>query len=99
MAIQFSQAIEQGSLQAVDVRLIAQNKGSQWDLNDVNTQLQWLTPMSLSIQISRFDPQIESVDIRFNQNPLSSVTSTSGNWLDGDKDGIPGGEVHYEYAF
>ena len=99
LAIQFSQPIEQDSLQANDVQLTAQNKGSQWDLNDANKQIQWLAPNRLSIQLSRFDPQIESVDISFNQNHLSSVTSTSGNWLDGDKDGIPGGEVRYEYAF
>ena len=99
LTVQFSQPIEQQSLRAEDIQLTAKSQGRQWDLNNVNKQLDWLAPNRLSIQLTQFDSQIEAIDIGFNQNHLSSVVSTTGNLLDGDKDGIPGGEIHYEYTF
>lgn len=99
LSVQFSQPIEQASLRIEDVQLTAKTENSQWDLSDATKQIKWLAPNRLSIEVSHFDPQIESIDIGLNQNQLSSVMSTSGNLLDGDEDGIPGGEIHYEYAF
>ena len=99
LTVQFSQPIEQQSLRAADVLLTAKSQGSQWDLSNVTKQLEWSAPNRLYIQISQFDAQIEAIDIGFNQHHLSSVISTSGNLLDGDRDGIPGGEIHYEYKF
>jgi hypothetical protein len=99
LSVQFSQPIEQASLRIEDVQLTAKTEDSQWIPSDATKQIKWLAPNRLSIQLSQFDPQIESIDISLNQNQLSSVISTSGNLLDGDKDGIPGGEVHYEYTF
>jgi hypothetical protein len=99
LAVQFSQPIEQSSLSIEDIHLTAKTENSEWDASEVTTQIEWLTPNRLSIQFKQFDPQIKSINISLNQNQLSSVISTSGNLLDGDKDGIPGGEVHYEYTF
>lgn len=99
LSVQFSQPIQQSSLRAEDLQLTAKANESQWNLSEVTKRVEWLTPNRLLIQLSEFDSQIESIDISLNQNQISSVMSTSGNLLDGDKDGIPGGEVHYEYAF
>lgn len=98
LTLQFSQPIDQNTLGVADVQANASTATNAWNIDDQNKQLNWITPSKLSIQLSNLSPQVQRVEVQLNQNHLSSILSTSGNWLDGDKDGIPGGAIRYEYS-
>jgi hypothetical protein len=98
LMLNFSQPIANATLQANDFQLIANDKSSSWPDYGAQQQLTWHSAKKLELLITDLDPDAQSVSIKFNQSHLSSVLSENGIWLDGNHDGIAGGEVQYDYS-
>jgi hypothetical protein len=95
--LHFSQNISPSSLQAGDIQIIETSNFAKKTLNSDTFELKWKGEKQLNLTGLNFNPDSESLTIRLNQNNLSSVFSQSGVWLDGDRDGIPGGEFNHEH--
>lgn len=99
IALLFSQPIAQELLSKQNIELTASNDRISWHLDTSNGQFSWLSPRQLVFNNIPIDAQISKLTIKLNQANTNSVFSLSGAWLDGDKDGIPGGAYVYEYQF
>ena len=77
--------------------LIAANiPGQQIAIEPEQTHLSIQAPNILSIQIAELASDAESISLRLNSGNISTLSSNTGQWLDGDKDGLDGGEFEYE---
>lgn len=97
--LRFSQNISASSLQAGDIQLLEASSFTQQSIYDSGIELNWMSNKHLNLSGFSLSPESKSLTIRLNQDNISSVLSQSGFWLDGDRDGIPGGEFIYEHQF
>lgn len=97
--LRFSQPIDSDSLQPNEIQLLTFDGNGQWAINDADIKLSWTTPQLLTINIkfNQTDKSTKRLRLSFNNSVISSLFSAEGEQLDGDHDGISGGEYHYEF--
>ena len=97
--LRFSLPIDINSIQANEIQILTFDGSGKWASNNANIKLQWTNPQQLKININQPDKLTKRLRLSFNDSATSSLFSTKGVLLDGDHDGIPGGEYHYEQQF
>lgn len=98
VGLRFSQPIDPASLTSDDIQVIVANNDTRWLLDSSALTLDWVNPSQLELTVPT-EADVTQLSIELNQANLTSVFSQSGVWLDGDRDGFPGGEFHYEHQF
>lgn len=96
--LNFSQPMNRNTLNADEIKVSVLNADGVYEIQSDLPSLEWLSDRRLAVKLSAMPTDASKVQISLNQPNVSSIFSQSGVWLDGDYDGLEGGEVHYEYT-
>lgn len=96
ISLTFSQPMDSATLQNSSFSLVdALSKNAIL----AETSINWLTPQVMTLSFTADNLSLQQPILIINQPSLSTVTSLIGHQLDGDRDGIEGGEFHHEITF
>lgn len=96
LTITFSQPMLTQTIQEPAV-VIRRSEGEQArPIQQTKFSMHWPSNQTLSMQFTDIPAATQRLEFTLNRPSISTVLSQSGNQLDGDMDGIEGGEFHYE---
>lgn len=77
---------------------LSNEQENTWLLPNDNIAINAVNDHQLHITLKDLDSDITHITVQLNQSNLSTITSTSGQELDGDSDGFTGGAFTYEIS-
>jgi hypothetical protein len=94
--ITFSQPMLSHTIQNSDVVVQSFSGDHPLAIEETKLRLDWTSSQTLSMSFTDIPVETQVLEFTLNRSSISTVLSQSGNQLDGDMDGIEGGEFHYE---
>jgi|GEM_PF-2328702 len=100
----FNKPMNLGTFNQNEILITAYNHlnkqyANTWLLPNNHYEVEIVNDHQLQIRFNRLDTNIASLTIELNNPSVSTITSTSGQTLDGDVDGFSGGVFIYELSF
>lgn len=96
--LNFSQPIDRNTLNSDQIVVSLMKNGRALGSQSSTLQIEWQSDTRASLNLADVPEEASKVRISLNLPNISSILTQSGTWLDGDYDGLEGGEVHYEYT-
>jgi hypothetical protein len=94
--ITFSQPMLTHTIQSSGVVICRINGAQPEPTHQTKLSMDWPNSQTLSMSFTDIPADTQVLEFMINSPSLSTALSQSGNQLDGDMDGIEGGEFHYE---